>query len=66
MDGLILITILTACGVPQSAFFIDMTDQTVVGITIEEEDLMIVTKSRLLSNPGLELDVAKELGLHCA
>ena len=66
MDGLILITILTACGVPQSAFFIDMTDQTVVGITIEEEDLMIVTKSRLLSNPGLELDVAEIMGLHCS
>jgi len=66
MDGIILITILTACGVPQSAYFIDTTDQSVVGITIEGEELTTVTESRIINNPGLELDVAKAMGLHCA
>ena len=66
MNPFILITIITACGMPQSAFFINTEDQSVVGIHVDSQDLETVTKARIKSDPDLELDVAKAMGLRCS
>lgn len=66
MTEIVLIAIITACGLPVSSYFYDSEAGHVMIIDVDNEEMMELSLDKVQNAPHLEIDIAYLMDLNCS